>query len=86
MHDHLKPKDIGWDGSLETVTKFQEQFQVWISEVSRMSGEDKSVTWNSLMALLNSEWKWRSKEDPILKEKALDQTFERMSQILLVKW
>ena len=42
IHDHLKPKDICWDDSLEIVLKFQEQFRIWILEVTRMSGPDKA--------------------------------------------
>ena len=51
-----------------------------------MSGEGKSFTWTSLMALLDPGLTRRLKEDPTLKDKTLEEIFERMSQILLEKF
>ena len=56
IHDHLKPNKVSWEESLEVVLKFQEEFQIWIIEVPRVSGSDKEFVWNSLMALLDAEW------------------------------
>ena len=36
--------------------KFQEEFQIWIIEVTRVSGSDREFVWNSLMSLLDTEW------------------------------
>ena len=30
IHDHLNPKDVGWDDSLQIIRMFQEQFSNWI--------------------------------------------------------
>ena len=51
-----------------------------------MSGEDKSFIWNLLMALLDTNWARRLKEDPTLKDKTLQEIFDRMNQILLEKF
>ena len=39
IHDHLKPNKVSWEESLEFVLKFQEEFQIWIIEVTRVSSE-----------------------------------------------
>ena len=36
IHDHLKPQSITWDDTLEVVSKFKEQFSIWIVEVTRI--------------------------------------------------
>ena len=48
-----------------------------------MSSSDKEFVWNSLMALLEAEWTKRMKEDKTLKNKDLDQIFQKMNIILL---
>ena len=63
--------------------KFQEQFQIWILEVTRMSGPDKEFVWNSLITLLDHEWTKRLKEDKSLTDKDLEEIFQRMNIILL---
>ena len=73
IHAHLKPKDICWDDSLEIVLKFQEQFRICIKE----------FVWNSLIALLHHEWTKILNEDESLKNKDLDQIFQRINIILL---
>ena len=40
IQDHLKPNKVGWEDSLEVVLKFQEEFQIWIIEVTRVSGSE----------------------------------------------
>ena len=62
-----------WEDSLEVVLKFQEEFQIWIIEVTRVSSSDKEFVCNSLMDLLDAEWTKRMKEDKSLKHKDLDQ-------------
>ena len=47
IHDHLKPQTITRDDSLEVVEKFKDQFTIWIAEVTRSTGPDKTFTWNS---------------------------------------
>ena len=63
--------------------KFQEDFQSWIIEVTRVSGSDREFVWTSLMSLLNTEWARRMKEDKSLKHKSLDEIFQKMNIILL---
>ena len=63
--------------------KFQEEFQIWIIEVTRVSASDKEFVWNSLMSLLDTEWTKRMKEDKTLKHKSLDEIFQKMNIILL---
>ena len=83
IHDHLKPQSITWDDTLEVVSKFKEQFSIWIVEVTRMTGPDKLFTWNSLLSLLDHEWARRLKETKGLGEKNLEQIFQRMDDILM---
>ena len=54
-----------------------------IIEVTRVSSSDKEFVWISLMALLDTEWTKRMKEDKTLKNKDLDQIFQKMNLILL---
>ena len=63
--------------------KFQEEFQIWIIEVTRVSASGKDFVWNSLMSLLDTEWTKRMKEDKTLKHKSLDEIFQKMNIILL---
>ena len=63
--------------------KFQEEFQIWIIEVTRVSASDEEFVWNSLMSLLDTEWTKRMKEDKTLKHKSLDEIFQKMNIILL---
>ena len=63
--------------------KFQEEYQIWISEVTRASGPDREFEWNSLMSLLDKDWTKRMKEDKALKNKSLDEIFKKMNIILL---
>ena len=83
IHDHLKPKQVGWDDSLDTIKKFQEQFRIWICEATRTTGPDKPFVWNSLLSLLDPEWTRRLKETKDLHESELDQIFQRMDSILM---
>ena len=85
-HDHLKPKQIVWDDSLDTVKKFQEQFSIWICEATRATGQDKPFVWNSLLSLLDPEWTRRLKETKNLHEAELDQIFLRMDNILMDRY
>ena len=48
-----------------------------------MSSSDKEFVWISLMALLDTEWTKQMKEDKTLKNKDLDQIFQKMNLILL---
>ena len=83
IHDHHKPNKVCWEDTLEVVLKFQEEFQIWMIEVSRVSGSDKDFVWNLLMTLLDAEWTKRMKEDKSLKNKDLEKIFEKMNLILL---
>ena len=67
-HDHLKPKQVMWDDSIDIIKKFQEQFSIWIFEATRGTGQDKPFVWNSLLSLLDPEWTRRLKESINLHE------------------
>ena len=83
IHDHLKPNKVCWDDALEVVLKFQEEFQIWIPEVTRVCGADREFVWNSLISLLDTKWPKRMKEDKTLKQKSLEEIFKKMNIILL---
>ena len=83
MHDHLKPCKVGWEDELEVILKMQEEFIIWIKEVTRTSGHDPEYEWNSLMSLLDKDWSKRMKEDRTLKDKPQKEWFEKMNLILL---
>ena len=48
-----------------------------------MTGPDKTFVWNSLLSLLDAEWTRRLKETRGLKDKELEDIFQRMDDILM---
>ena len=68
---------------MEVILKFEEKFQIWISEVTRTTSPDRKFEWNSLMSLLDKDCTKRMKEDKALKHKSLDEIFKKMNIILL---
>ena len=75
MHDHLRPSKVGWEDELEVILKMQEEFIIWIKQVTRTSGHDPEYEWNSLMSLLDKDWSKRMKEDRTLKDKPQKEWF-----------
>ena len=51
-----------------------------------MTGPDKTFVWNSLLSLLDAEWTRRLKETRALKEKELEEIFQRMDDILMDRY
>ena len=43
MHDHLRPSKVGWEDELEVILKMQEEFDIWIKEVTRTRMEFSHV-------------------------------------------
>ena len=72
-----------WDDTFEVVSKFKEQFSIWIAEVTRTTGPDKTFIWNSLLSMLVPKWTRRLKETKGLGEQDLDKIFKRMDDILM---